>query len=194
MALRIASGAAHRTLCDYEPSDLSISAVYPGARRLATKAQVFIKLSGGGVRRGTQPRNPLFVQNPLACVRLPETEHARPEANRAQNNLVFDLLAEDSRRNVYAGELEVRPPGAPTTHTGAMGTRWRNAARGEEVDTGTIARTIAHRSASGCVRSRAAAIAMWRSWRSQTRWSGFAGRCSPARKRTNRILRGARPC
>src|SRR6267143_5331604 len=27
----------------------------------------------------------------------------------------LDLLAEDSRLNVYAGELEVRPPGAPTT-------------------------------------------------------------------------------
>jgi hypothetical protein len=28
---------------------------------------------------------------------------------------VLDLFAEDSWRNVYAGELEVRPPGAPTT-------------------------------------------------------------------------------
>jgi hypothetical protein len=28
---------------------------------------------------------------------------------------VLDLLAEDNRLNVYAGELEVRPPGAPTT-------------------------------------------------------------------------------
>jgi hypothetical protein len=27
---------------------------------------------------------------------------------------ILDLLAEDSWRNVYAGELEVRPPGAPT--------------------------------------------------------------------------------
>jgi hypothetical protein len=27
----------------------------------------------------------------------------------------LDLLAEDSRLNVYAGKLEVRPPGAPTT-------------------------------------------------------------------------------
>jgi hypothetical protein len=26
-----------------------------------------------------------------------------------------DLLAEDDRLNVYAGEIEVRPPGAPTT-------------------------------------------------------------------------------
>jgi hypothetical protein len=28
---------------------------------------------------------------------------------------VLDLLGEDDRLNVYAGELEVRPPGAPTT-------------------------------------------------------------------------------
>src|SRR5260370_12746654 len=29
---------------------------------------------------------------------------------------ILDLFGEDSRRNVYAGELEVRPPCAPTTH------------------------------------------------------------------------------
>ena len=29
--------------------------------------------------------------------------------------IVFDLFVEDSWRSVYAGELEVRPPGAPTT-------------------------------------------------------------------------------
>jgi hypothetical protein len=28
---------------------------------------------------------------------------------------LLDLLAEDNRLNVHAGELEVRPPGAPTT-------------------------------------------------------------------------------
>src|SRR3977135_2269967 len=28
---------------------------------------------------------------------------------------ILDLLAEDDRLNVYAGELEVRPPCAPTT-------------------------------------------------------------------------------
>ena len=27
---------------------------------------------------------------------------------------ILDLFAEDSWRNVYAGQLEVRPPGAPT--------------------------------------------------------------------------------
>jgi hypothetical protein len=30
---------------------------------------------------------------------------------------LFDLLAEDSRPNVYAGKLEVRPPAAPTTRS-----------------------------------------------------------------------------
>jgi hypothetical protein len=28
---------------------------------------------------------------------------------------LFDLFAEDSQLNVYAGEIEVRPPAAPTT-------------------------------------------------------------------------------
>ena len=29
--------------------------------------------------------------------------------------ILLDIFLEDSQRNVYAGELEVRPPGAPTT-------------------------------------------------------------------------------
>jgi hypothetical protein len=29
--------------------------------------------------------------------------------------ILLDLFAEDDWRNVYAGELELRPPGAPTT-------------------------------------------------------------------------------
>lgn len=33
----------------------------------------------------------------------------------ADFKIFFDLICEDSWRNVYAGELEVRPPGAPTT-------------------------------------------------------------------------------
>ena len=32
---------------------------------------------------------------------------------------VLDLFAENSRLNVYAGELEVRPPAAPTTKRGS---------------------------------------------------------------------------
>jgi hypothetical protein len=34
---------------------------------------------------------------------------------RAKGEPFFDLFAEDSWRNVYAGELEARPPRAPTT-------------------------------------------------------------------------------
>ena len=34
---------------------------------------------------------------------------------RARLVQILDLFGEDSWRNVYAGELEVRPPGAPTT-------------------------------------------------------------------------------
>ena len=36
---------------------------------------------------------------------------------RARLARILDLLAEDDWRNVYAGELEVRPPGAPTIET-----------------------------------------------------------------------------
>lgn len=44
------------------------------------------------------------------------TSRDRPElesATTAQNQLLLELFAEDSWRNVYAGELGVRPPGAP---------------------------------------------------------------------------------
>jgi hypothetical protein len=36
----------------------------------------------------------------------------------AEQSQLFDLLAEDRRPNVYAGELEVRPPLAPTIQPG----------------------------------------------------------------------------
>src|SRR5262245_1727617 len=36
---------------------------------------------------------------------------------RARLAHVLDLFAADFRRNVYAGEREVRPPGAPTTES-----------------------------------------------------------------------------
>src|SRR5947208_660448 len=36
-----------------------------------------------------------------------------PSAGNIDRSSIF--LAEDSRLNVYAGKLEVRPPGAPTT-------------------------------------------------------------------------------
>jgi hypothetical protein len=36
---------------------------------------------------------------------------------------IFHLLAEDSRRNVYAGELEVRPRGAPTIERDSLSRR-----------------------------------------------------------------------
>jgi len=51
------------------------------------------------------------------CMRLLKS---RPTADVDGARLVqiLDLLAEDSRLNVYAGELEVRPPGAPTTWPG----------------------------------------------------------------------------
>jgi len=35
--------------------------------------------------------------------------------NGARLAQILDLIFEDNRLNVYAGELKVRPPGAPTT-------------------------------------------------------------------------------
>jgi len=46
---------------------------------------------------------------------LPATEISGRSRRPAQIAQVLDLLAEDSRLNVCAGKLEVRPAGAPTT-------------------------------------------------------------------------------
>ena len=45
---------------------------------------------------------------------------------------ILELLAEDSRLNVYADQLEVRPPGAPTTLDPERACRppWRVASEG----------------------------------------------------------------
>ena len=51
-------------------------------------------------------------------LRLLEEFHPRGTAATeefALNDAQLDLIAEDDRRNVYAGELEVRPRAAPTT-------------------------------------------------------------------------------
>jgi hypothetical protein len=48
-------------------------------------------------------------------LRPPETSTRCKTQECARDQLLLDLLAEDSRLNVYAGKLEVRPPGAPTT-------------------------------------------------------------------------------
>src|SRR5713101_4981997 len=45
----------------------------------------------------------------------PPTQRSRAEAKRAGDSQFLDLFGEDSRRNVYGPELEVRPPAAPTT-------------------------------------------------------------------------------
>ena len=42
-----------------------------------------------------------------------------PLEQRAQNVQVLDLFGEDDQLNVYAGELEVRPPPAPTIGSAA---------------------------------------------------------------------------
>jgi hypothetical protein len=45
-------------------------------------------------------------------------QHFLYRRERAHNAPVLDLIFGDSQLNVYAGELEVRPPGAPTTRAG----------------------------------------------------------------------------
>jgi hypothetical protein len=54
--------------------------------------------------------------------------------------LLFDLFAEDSWRNVYAGELELRPPGAPTTQVvcGAKRRRYQSGRRLEVAVNGVL--------------------------------------------------------
>jgi hypothetical protein len=53
--------------------------------------------------------------------------HADRRAKCGDNQLLLDLIEEDSWRiNVYAGELEVRPPGAPTDKSGAMVAIWND--------------------------------------------------------------------
>ena len=49
--------------------------------------------------------------------RLPHLVMTRNGCRRMRLAQILDLFAEDNRLNVYAGELEVRPPGAPTTGT-----------------------------------------------------------------------------
>src|SRR5207244_1364262 len=55
------------------------------------------------------------------------------EHRRTRLSQILDLFGEDSWRNVYAGELYVRPPGAHTTEPDLEGIRggavWRYAAR-----------------------------------------------------------------
>jgi len=36
------------------------------------------------------------------------------DAKRPKHKPILDLFAKESRRSVYAGDREVRPPGAPT--------------------------------------------------------------------------------
>ena len=43
---------------------------------------------------------------------------------RVHNTHILDLLGEDSWRNVYAGEPELRPPAAPTTASAVRESGW----------------------------------------------------------------------
>jgi hypothetical protein len=49
--------------------------------------------------------------------RLCKTESRHGDDKHSQNTQFLDLFVEDSQLNVYAGEPEVRPPGAPTSQS-----------------------------------------------------------------------------
>ena len=51
------------------------------------------------------------------------TNVARADRERARLTHILELIFVDSQRNVYKGELEVRPPGAPTTAGGGAAKR-----------------------------------------------------------------------
>src|SRR2546425_1200634 len=48
-------------------------------------------------------------------MRRRETKRSVPARDRAEISQILDLFGEDSQLNLYRGELEVRPPGAPTS-------------------------------------------------------------------------------
>ena len=54
------------------------------------------------------PRNPIRAKDR-------RSKTARETRGFQNFHQLLDLIWEDSRRNVHRGELEVRPPGAPTT-------------------------------------------------------------------------------
>ena len=57
---------------------------------------------------------------------MPSTStHLRNAVERARLSQILDLFAEDNRLNVYAGKLELRPPGAPTTESDSVDLRSR---------------------------------------------------------------------
>jgi hypothetical protein len=71
-------------------------------------------MSPDGPRVADLPRRVDF-EDPAIDGTVPTRARLRLEDERTRLAHILDLLAEDSRLNVYAGELEVRPPAAPTT-------------------------------------------------------------------------------
>src|SRR5258705_11597069 len=72
-----------------------------------------------GHHRGSERKRPQLI----IALRLRPAQWRNVYLFRTHLSRILDLLAEDSWLNVYAGELEVRPPAAPTTGAGWSGTR-----------------------------------------------------------------------
>ena len=89
----------------------------------------------------------------MPLTRQVERHYTSSDDSFANNPQFLDLFGEDSWRNVYARELEMRPPGAPTTQDPkrACGPPWRVASAGSNFRVAT---------AAGC-RSGLAAFASW---------------------------------
>jgi hypothetical protein len=87
----LAVAKRHAPLRDKTPQDL------PTASPVVATGAIFAGLLGDSADR--LPHRPITSWNGWRRVRLAQ---------------ILDLFAEDDRLNVYAGELEVRPPDAPT--------------------------------------------------------------------------------
>jgi hypothetical protein len=66
--------------------------------------EIRLDAGDGDLRRKVSCRDAGPLPN-VSCVRV------------SRLSQILDLLAEDNRLNVYAGKLDVRPPGAPTTES-----------------------------------------------------------------------------
>ena len=67
-------------------------------------------------RRGLRPLAERAPRIAFHNTRPPSTGCFQ-EHRRTRLSQILDLFVEDSQLNVHAGELEVRPPGAPTTQS-----------------------------------------------------------------------------
>src|SRR6516165_3899652 len=95
------------------------SRIVPQRRRPLRRLRRRSKFRRRAANRDRLPPPPcqdrILTKGVLKIRRLPETGPVATNAQCAQNSQVLELFGEESWRNVYAGQPEVRPPSAPTT-------------------------------------------------------------------------------